>query len=139
MAHIIFSTSDAPVAHEATESTPYLFFSNRHAVYRKSLLADQLYDPYEKVVSLGERVRKLDFYAGAETTSLFALTEAGNVYRLTDVAAEEVDGGPEVNLVEVPFEGVVDLAVNWLDEALIVVWRKGGKSGIAQCAFGNGA
>ena len=118
------------------------FFSNGNTIYRKSLLIDQLYDPYEKVVSLDGRIRMLDFYVGATATSLFALTEEGKVYRVTDVAAEEEEEDwPEASLVEVPlFQGViVDLAVNWLDEALIVVWRKGGKSGIAQCAFGNGA
>ena len=47
---------------------------------------------------------------------------------------------PDVTLVEVPLQGtVVDVAVNWLDEALIVVWTNGGESGIAQCSFGNGA
>ena len=83
----------------------------------------------------------MDFYAGASATSLFALTEEGKVYRVTDVAAEEEGDWPEASLVEVPlFEGViVDLAVNWLDEALIVVWTNGGESGIAQCSFGNGA
>ena len=79
----------------------------------------------------------MDFYAGATETALFVLTEAGKVYRVGDVAAEEVDG-PKVNLV--PFEGVTDVAVNWLDEALIIVRRRNnGKLGIAQCAFGHGA
>ena len=128
------------MTHEANESTPYLFFSNGRTIYRKSLLPDQLYDPYEKVSSLEGRVRKLDFYAGAATTSLFALTEEGKVYRVRDVAAEELEERDAI-LVEVPLGGgvVVDVAVNWLDEALIVVWRRGGESGIAECAFGNGA
>ena len=57
----------------------------------------------------------------------------------TELLAQSVDG-PDVNLVEVPLVGIViDVAVNWLDEALIVVWRNGGESGIAQCSFGNGA
>ena len=127
------------MTHEANESTPYLFFSNGRTIYRKSLLPDQLYDPYEKVISLDGRVRKLDFYTGAATTSLFALTEEGKVYRVRDVAAEELEER-DATLVDVPLGGVVvvDVAVNWLDEALIVVWRRGGESGIAECAFGNG-
>ena len=127
------------MTHEANESTPYLFFSNGRIIYRKSLLPDQLYDPYEKVISLDGRVRKLDFNAGAATTSLFALTEEGKVYRVRDVATEELVER-DATLVEVPLAGVVvDVAVNWLDETLIVVWRRGGESGIAECAFGNGA
>ena len=100
---------------------------------------DKLYDPYEKVVTLDGGVSKLDFYAGATSTSLFALTVEGKTYRVTGVAAEELVDSLEASLVEVPFAEVVDVAVNWLDEALIVVWRQGGESGIAQCAFGNGA
>ena len=127
------------MTHEANESTPYLFFSNGRTIYRKSLLPDQLYDPYERVISLDGQVRKLDFYAAAATTSLFALTEEGKVYRVRDVAAEGLEER-EATLVEVPLGGVVvDVAVNWLDETLIVVWRRGGESGIVECAFGNGA
>ena len=77
----------------------------------------------------------MDFYAGATETALFVLTGAGKVYKVEDVAAQEMDG-PKVNLVKVPFESVIDVAVNWLDEALIIV---NGRSGIAQCAFGYGA
>ena len=51
---------------------------------------DKLYDPYEKVVTLDGGVSKLDFYAGATSTSLFALTVEGKTYRVTDVAAEEL-------------------------------------------------
>ena len=32
----------------------------------------------------------LDFYVGATATSLFALTEDGKVYRVTNVAAEDL-------------------------------------------------
>ena len=35
----------------------------------------------------------MDFYAGATATSLFALTEDGKVYRVTNVAAVDMDRG----------------------------------------------